>query len=350
MGSDVAVLHAELSRLGLNDFADDLRGVRFGAATRRAVMLFQEAAGLDTTGVVDVRTSDALSAAVDRRRPRMVRGQVQTLNGDPVPGVVVGAVDRGMSGERPLGETTTDAHGRYEIAYAMVDGADEAKTSADLVLRVRTAGGDRLVESAVVFSADREIAVDLRLPDDERAPSEFELLRLRLDAALGSRSLPDLTVAELDYLAGVTNIPRESLVRLAASEQIGYETGLPPALFYGLSRDDARPDIDALLARDATTLRHALNAAVRDRVVPASLGADGSTLIDDQLTELQVDAVVRAAPTGAPASLGDLVGTVVADESRCRAFGRLAVAHRGSDERLWAALRENADFPDAGER
>ena len=81
-GVEVAELHRELARLGTTIPSRERRDRRFGAGTVRAVAAFQQAHGLDQTGVVDRETAAALRALAEGNGEGKVsrrRGRKQAL-------------------------------------------------------------------------------------------------------------------------------------------------------------------------------------------------------------------------------------------------------------------------------
>ena len=103
---------------------------------------------------------------------RVVGTIVEQESGKPLEGLRVRAYDKDWVFDDDLGETTTDADGRFEISYTDVQFRDLEETEPDLYLRVYDASGSRLLystEKAVRRSALMLEEYDIQIPHDKLA-------------------------------------------------------------------------------------------------------------------------------------------------------------------------------------
>jgi len=72
---------------------------------------------------------------------------VEEESGKPIEGLFVRAYDKDLISDDHLGDTHTDASGRFEIEYSEVQFRDFNETLPDLYLRIFDASGKRLLHS-----------------------------------------------------------------------------------------------------------------------------------------------------------------------------------------------------------
>ncbi|HET6630513.1 MAG TPA: hypothetical protein VFG91_12120 [Woeseiaceae bacterium] len=103
---------------------------------------------------------------------RVIGTVVEQESGQPLAGLRVRAYDKDWVFDDDLGETRTDAEGRFEISYTDVQFRDLEETQPDLYLRVYAADGERLLyssEKAVRRSALVVEEFDIRIPREKLA-------------------------------------------------------------------------------------------------------------------------------------------------------------------------------------
>jgi hypothetical protein len=197
-GDDVARLHRLLRQQGYQLPASEVDRNYFGAATRQAVLEFQQRNGLEINGIIDEHTAAAIDSAVGTKtaqkpqypftkaatakaspvtlessalspgiltpkvnQPRgasastnspalsgegesfVVHGQV-TLRGLPVPGITVLAGDADVRGLEALGRATTNDTGSYSITYKSEQFGRAEKGTADLRFTLLDANGKEI--------------------------------------------------------------------------------------------------------------------------------------------------------------------------------------------------------------
>lgn len=101
---------------------------------------------------------------------RVIGTIVEQESGKPLEGLRVRAYDKDWVFDDDLGETTTDAAGRFEISYSEYQYRDHEETQPDIYLRVYDADGSRLLyssEKAVRRSAQVTEHFDIRIPREK---------------------------------------------------------------------------------------------------------------------------------------------------------------------------------------
>lgn len=300
-GDDVRLLHHELRLLGVRLIPDsETRPGIFGSHTLVAVREFQAKAGLKVTGIVDEATAKAINARVTTATtgrgggdldddPFLVRGRVTNAAGQALPNLVVQAYDRDLRREELLGETTTDAAGRYEIRYGPERFSRLDKGNADVVVKALSVGS-LLAVSPVMFDAPTEAIVDVVVPAETLPPPTlFERIGNALEPVRGEIQIVDLEEGEhhqdLTFLSGEIGFDRLVLARFAIAHRIAKCCPDLPAAFWfallGGSHFQLSPDrlgehteafLDFLPALDDPAVRKALTRSLNEKEIPPASG------------------------------------------------------------------------------
>jgi hypothetical protein len=206
-----------------------------------------------------------------------VTGYVRTEAGEPMTEVTVKAYRRGLRSETYLGEVTPDEQGHYILSYALAANSEPP----DLMVRVFDDADTLLHESPLRLAASPHESVNFG--GEPLPPSEYETLVTSLNPHLEGATLTDLTPAELAYLTEKTSLNRQHLVALSLSAKLADQTELPTELFYGLLRQQLPTSLLPLLDLPPATWRTALENALEQNWIPATLQAD----LDSHLDRLQ---------------------------------------------------------------
>ncbi|WP_225826711.1 neuraminidase-like domain-containing protein [Streptomyces naphthomycinicus] len=185
--------------------------------------------------------------------PVTVSGTVTRYDGSAAPGVRVTVSARLLRSRQPLGETVTDAAGRYRVDHS------PSAASPDLVVRSVTESGasaERTLENPGAHAV-----CDLSLPHDGR--SAHALLLADLAPHLDGARLAELTDGSDDFghLSRVTGREALECAHAAVAARHAEATGLSAEAFYGLLRQGLGPGLPALAARPVADLVAALRAA-----------------------------------------------------------------------------------------
>ena len=144
---DKEVLHREKEPILLSS----------GRAEHRDIILDKDHCGTPPNETIPTDTS------------YLVQGVIKDVQGRPLTGLHVRAVDQDFTGENPLGEPTkTDAEGAYAIPYRKEDFVIEGKESggADIILYVSDADGNLLHQSEPSRNSPRIHTIDLVIDTD----------------------------------------------------------------------------------------------------------------------------------------------------------------------------------------
>jgi hypothetical protein len=100
----------------------------------------------------------------------LITGQVlHPETGEPVPGIVVEAIDKDISKHDLLNVDITDAEGRYEISFREKDFKESGEDLPEVILRV---GVDRktplhITEDVIKAEPGKRVMVEISLPEDQ---------------------------------------------------------------------------------------------------------------------------------------------------------------------------------------
>ena len=278
-----------------------------------------------------------------------VKGQIQRADGNPLAGAAVEAFDKDLSGETQLGSRQmTGQDGRYEITYDSGQFRRPTKSAATLVVRVYWA--DQVVAQSPIIKAKPVEIVDLTVTGEEfKEHSEYEKLLDQLTPILGTLPLATLSGEQITVLSVETGVDRQRIDLLVTAAGLAEATQLPVEVVYGLARQGLPASLPALLAQSSDAQRRALEAALRDNIIPASVGED----LDGILARLQQLAVEQALDereeAGGP-PLGRLLNATLTPLSRelKESFARAYLQHRGPMDGFWEDLAQRPEFQQEG--
>lgn len=213
-----------------------------------------------------------------------VSGLIHNETGAPAMGATVRVVDKDLRHEQVLGEVSiTETSGRYAITYTAAQFRRAEKKAADLIVRAFDGDGNLRAESEIRFNAGDEETIDLTfapIPTIERPRlSELEELQEAIEPIREDLSYRSFTDADLTHLTeetvriGVTPVPdrrtiTQQLEFLRLADQFKDRAKLPLAAFYGWFRQGQPRVLEELLDQPSDTLRTALDAAIRERIIP----------------------------------------------------------------------------------
>ena len=273
----------------------------------------------------------------------VVRGQVRDAQGAVIPGIRVEAFDKDLRTESRLGSATTDADGRYEIHYQPGQLSRPEKGVADLVVRAYAADGSLLVESPVNFNVAAQATIDLMVGGGQYpGSSEYERLSEELAPLLQGVAPADLDGQDITFLAGETGDPAERVAFYATSARLEQTTKVTAPAFYGLFRQALPADLPHLLAQSPLALRTALEASLDQNIVPIALRAQLDAILD-ALHRLAVQQSLEN-PVAGQASLGAVLGTVIAAPELQQKLVSTYVSHQGPVQDFWKAIRADPAF------
>ncbi len=296
-GEDVKHLQTELRKLGYDIPDAEFQESIFLDGTQQAVIEFQTAQNLEPTGIVDEVTAALINFRVETRtdpaeteQPSgsyLVMGQIRFPTGEPLLDGIVRAFDKDLPGEENLGEYVLhpEEQGRYAIPYTAEQFRWAEKKSADLIVRAYDLAENEIATSKVIYNALRVETVNLG-----GQLCEFEQFLTELEPLLQGIPLADLQenedVQQITFLHKETDISRQYLIFLVQAERLANQTDLPPAVFYGLFRQNLPTSLPELLPRSAEH-REALETALEHNLIPPWIGEHLEAILQ-QLQELEL--------------------------------------------------------------
>jgi len=273
----------------------------------------------------------------------IVRGRVVHARTGPIQAAVVNAAHKGLRTTTPLGKSTTDAQGLFQITYSAEELLKLGKQKADLEITVHDARGAELVGAQIVFHAPATVKVDFVVGGSKYVgPTSATTLLQTLQ-----RSVQDLRPAALSdidqaFLASAEGLDPAALRALVAADKLAAGSADTTETLYGVGRAGITVTTQGIFRAAPGAVRRALETAVAENHVAIP---DGKT-IDD--LEAQVhDAAVRAAVVkstdGLVATWGDVLSTVVAAPAAQQEF-LTTYLKRTSTEDFWANLGKSRTF------
>ncbi len=277
------------------------------------------------------------------------------------------AADVDVHTEQILGDTPqTGRDGTYSIPFNRRQFADAEADGPNLVVRVvrdRPATGglpptpappEYLATSSILFNAPADTTIDLVVGTAVPDLSEWERVGAALEPDLRAIAPQDLTSADVQFLANETDYEPAwiSLYALAwrystvpaGTPAPSVAGAAPPEAYYGLFREGMPTELAALLRRDMGDLRRALQAAIQDNIIPASLGAQLEQILP-RLLYPAIQSAFRAPADPAVATIGALTATAIPARANQEAFLSAYLQHRGAPADFWAALQRKPEFP-----
>ena len=343
-GEDVRALQSDLRRLGVT--VDDPEGF-FGSATVRAVQVFQREHGITpANGVVDRKTAQRINemlAVLSGPKPYVVRGRVLDVEGKGVNAQSVRAFAVDLEGERSLGRTESNARGGYEISYE--------PEGEDMAIQVRvfatTQSRKPLVSSPLILDPSAEETINLAIGDAPfRGRPEFDRTTEAIDAEVPTANLAEMRAEAKLLLARKTGISEKQVERLSEAQRLAERTGAEAAVFYGLFQTDGAVDLASLLTEGTANLRSRLTEAVRENVLPASIG-DRMDSIVEKLRDSAVDEILAGRGASAEGDVGALLATTQLSDRQKRRFLSAHMENEDPTPAFWNRLREESEFNDA---
>lgn len=333
-----------LVALGFKIDADEQTVSMAGRGTLRALRAIERSAGLTVNRRFLV--SAGAAAEINRRLVQagaldesgkgpseslQVQGTVRGSDGVPIGELVVLAFDQDLRSRQELGSATTDASGRYVIAYSAESFARAEKGYADIVVQVPSKDNAKpRYESEVQFNAPAHLVHDIRL--DVRGPSLYVRVLEAIEPLIAGQKV---TLAEIDendrfrdvsFLAGETGLDATPIVALAVAARLARDTALDQGMLFASILAGAWPepsvneglalrDLDLRAGRIGARLgehgrdhlRALLATAVKGGIIEAS-AKKIDAFVDALLDFAHRDAAQRPGVALSPALLRELLG------------------------------------------
>jgi hypothetical protein len=335
----------------------ELTAQTYGPTTGKLVALFQRAANLPTTGVVDAATAEAINQRVEESRgdvgvpgtgPGSGRGDVAVLTGtallqrrQPAAGVGFQLVQLTLDGgEKPLGEKAlSNAAGGFSIPFTAPMGP--------MQWQLRLADGTPLIGVKVGRPESEPLTV---IVPDSAVAADDEWTRLLRDASAMGVGLDRLaalkeldTRKDLSALAAATGWDVRVLALAATAASIAQAAKMPSAAVYAVLRTGTALDVSGLVALAPDALVGCLTRANKAHLV--SLTDAEIQAAVTAITRYAVTTRLQTVPKGlvsSPATL--LAGSGLSDADKA-AFGKTLQAIAGSTSDLWQTATQQGVSP-----
>jgi hypothetical protein len=223
-----------------------------------------------------------------------VQGIVSGANNQKLAKLLVKAFDRDMRSEAFLGECLTDRQGKYKISYLAEQFNLAEKETADLLMRVFTAGGKHLLfetdlEEVRFNAADNEtidIVIRGEIPAEE---NDFDSIVREISGLIGKVKINELRDddehRDVSFLSKETGIAAEKLEHLVVAHRLSVESKIDAAFFYALLRKNT------LLKNDFAQLLHVrLYVDINTETIPLLFEA---ALTDEKNIQRDISAAVK---------------------------------------------------------
>src|SRR5262249_19099481 len=115
-----------------------------------------------------------------------IAGQVRLPNGNPVSGVSVVALERGLRSNNTLAKAQTDHFGHYSLSFSASDLKLAQGGHPSIQLQVLDSSGAVMGRSRMIFRLQERICIDIVLGAAEyHGPSEYEAMVAQTRPLLG---------------------------------------------------------------------------------------------------------------------------------------------------------------------
>jgi peptidoglycan hydrolase-like protein with peptidoglycan-binding domain len=349
-GDDVALLHTELTAIGLAIPPGEVAKKAFGQGTLSAVQQFQKQVGLQVTGVVDQRTATQINLMVDGHQPeaqRTVSGVVAAPARGTIPELTVVVSDRSLRREDVLATTQTDAEGRYVATYLLSAVQARGKAAPDLVVSVQS-GQTTLGTSQVRYDASAAEVIDVLLDADPAGlVSEHQAISHAV-AAHFAGGLQDLREddenADLTYLSRKTGWDARAVALAATSAQLADAAAqqdgaaLGAEHFYALLRSGVAATPEAVFSLHPAMVEQVWKQAVQAGFVSDEVGRTSEVALRTY-RRLAVAHSLDVAAVPGTSTLRQLAQRVLGDDAQAQqTFAELLAKHKAEPTALWRAV------------
>lgn len=271
-----------------------------------------------------------------------VAGFVTDAEGTPSVGVTVQLSKKALRSQVSLGSAVTGSDGGFLIRYTGAAGEHSDRASFSIALEATS------VSATAGHFCNPPANLTVRLVEDNatyRGRSDYDLDLATIAPLLDSAALDELEVEDVEFLICRTQHDGGALATLVRAHALADQLALPAAAFAAFSHAGIPLSIAELASLDADRIAHAIEHAIESSAVPASLADDLAT-ITSTLASARVDRIVPAT-NPASTTLGAVLVAAALTTGLPRAFAEQYVAHSGTAEEFWTALRAHQDFGDA---
>ncbi|HYJ83118.1 MAG TPA: hypothetical protein VEW26_09790, partial [Allosphingosinicella sp.] len=280
----------------------------------------------------------------------VVEGRVASRTRPAAAGLRVRIVDKGVGGDAPLAEGTTDASGRFQASFLQSGVAKRGKDRPDLQARVFS-GAASVGASAIRYNASRREILDVLLDDKASGalPSEYEALisslsrhhRGPLAELQESADRQDIT-----YLSQKSGWDARSVALAALADQFSARTRSPvtatriePPLFYALFRAGLAADETSIYRLAPAAVENVWKQAIVQGVVPPAFEARLPSALA-YFQEVAAQRLLQGPAVVGASSFRDLAAGTLKEGFQQQQFAELYSRFGNDSEALWRNVRE----------
>lgn len=342
-GEAVKGLHLQLVSVGVTLPVAETSDSIFGVGTRNALLQLQVKHNLNTTGLLDDATRNALAIEVGNiAQPMRLEGRIFLDNGLPASNIKLRIVNKGFGEDATVlgdGEIETDEHGFYALPYSN-DGA-----AVNIEVHTFDAEGNIVRLSKPKVNADRNEVLNLVAPSTVKSQAnEFKLI---LDDLMSVKGLNPGNFAlaqenannmDISLLHQSTNWDARLIATAATAAKASVTTGIANDALYGVFRAGLPNDPEALamvsIDAFATALRVAKDAGI--------IALDDAQMNDTQTAfeGFKHDTLLKSIVPGGLSSIGDILTNARIDPGHKQIFEKLVLMHDGDQASLWKEAKD----------
>jgi GH18 family chitinase len=281
-----------------------------------------------------------------------VTGTVISPDSAGVVGLLVQLVDKTAGPDVPLGLTTTNAGGQYQISVGISPTTLQGrlKTAPDLHVRVFT-GQTFLATSAVRYNASANETINITLPANVTAlPSEYETLTAAIAVNYSGRIgalQENAQRSDITSLANKTGWDARAVAMGALADQFSQASvssgvagaGVGPEFYYALFRAGLPADPAVLYRVDLTTVSSTWQQAIDRGVIPRQLAGGLAAALESFRNIAALQILDTTAIQGA-STLRSLLALTLSDAAHQQTFADLYTQHQRDLPTFWSEIQK----------
>jgi peptidoglycan hydrolase-like protein with peptidoglycan-binding domain len=376
-GGEVAKAQRALAFAGYPIATTEHGEQRFGKTTRKAVLAFQVANGLERSGQLDKQTLQTLNAAVSAsspvstgQQPYRLRGSLRNEQWEGMGGAVVRVHDRPIRGDGGLlASKSTLPNGFYDLPYDPPRDPNTGQVRRPVHVLVTFSVGDEEIGRRVMFNPTPIAWANLTLGDRpymgestflvQMAALEKVLRRVRVDEVAETADSHEVTRAALE-----AGLMQDDVMRLVLAHKVAVELADPAlsaAACFAFVAQELPPNlptdlltatnewtaIDALVDQTAVGLAFmdpvqrtaALDAAVDANLVPPTVALERDAVLE-AFERMRAGLALDKPLLSGEGTLRRVFEASALPPSAFATVADAFVRHEGPSSAFWAELEE----------
>ncbi len=266
----------------------------------------------------------------------ILTGIVKHSNGNIIPGLLIRVNEKMIRSQQTLGETKTDANGKYNIRFET-----KAMNPAIVVMALDDKGAI-VGSSDIIYSVKAQQEVDITVTDNRyKGASSFQKNLSVLQSYQGeldkTASSQKLSVQDVEFMAGQTGKQPIDVWRSTRAHQLQLQTQIPAEVFYGLFKQGLPTDTDSLMRMSPQDIKDAITQAAANSDISDAINAQSDAIIT-QWKNFLINYALTNKPALIDASFGDVLGIAVPDKATQQKILSSYLDESGSIDTFWANL------------